>query len=51
MQQTVDAIIALPVKAVLKAVYFYFMCYKRKVMLTQWTTVLIFLRSRGWFVV
>ena len=37
MKQTVDAIITLPVKAIFKAVYFYFMFHKRKVVLTQWT--------------
>ena len=30
MKQTVDAIITLPVKAIFKAVYFYFMFHKRK---------------------
>ena len=39
MKQTVDAIITLPVKAIFKAVYFYFMFYKRKVELTQWTII------------
>ena len=49
MKQTIDAIITLPVKAIFKAVYFYFMFYKRKVVYTQWTIIKIFLRSRGWF--
>ena len=31
MKQTVDAIITLPVEAIFKAVYFYFMFHKRKV--------------------
>ena len=31
MKQTVDAIITLPVKAIFKAVYFYFMFHKRKI--------------------
>ena len=39
MKQTVDGIITLPVKAIFKAVYFYFIFYKRKVMLTQWTII------------
>ena len=34
MKQTVDAIITLPVKAIFKAAYFYFMFHKRKVVLT-----------------
>ena len=50
MKQTVDAVITLPVKAIVKALYFYFMFHKRKVVLTQWTIIEIFLRSRGWFV-
>ena len=50
MKQTVNAIITLPVKAIFKAVYFYFMFHKRIVVLTQWTIILILLRSRGWFV-
>ena len=50
MKQTFDAIIPLPVKAIFKAVYFYFMFHKRKVVLTQLTIIYIFLRSRGWFV-
>ena len=37
MKQTVNVIIALPVKAIFKTVYFYFMFHKRKVVLTQWT--------------
>ena len=45
MKQTVDAIIILPVKAIFKAVYFYLMFHKRKVVLNSF-----FLRSRGWFV-
>ena len=49
MKQTVDAIITLSVKAIFKAVYFYFMFHKRKVVLTQWTIIEIFLRPRGWF--
>ena len=39
MKQTLDAIITLPVKAIFKAVYFYFMFHKRKVVLTQWTVI------------
>ena len=39
MNQTVDAIITLPVKAIFKDVYFYFMFHKRKVVLTQWTII------------
>ena len=31
MKQTVEAIITLPVNAIFKAVYFYFMFHKRKV--------------------
>ena len=42
MKQTVDAIIILPVKAIFKAVFFYFMFHKRKVVLTQWTIIKIF---------
>ena len=38
MKQTVDAIIALPVKAIFKAI-FYFIFRKRKVVLTQWTII------------
>ena len=34
MNQTVDAIITLPVTAIFKDVYFYFMFRKRKVVLT-----------------
>ena len=30
MKQTVDAIITLPVKAIFKAAYFYFMFHKKK---------------------
>ena len=30
MKQTVDAIITLPVKAIFKAVYFYFMFHEKK---------------------
>ena len=39
MKQTVDAIITLPVKAIFKAVYFYFKFLKRKVVLTQWAII------------
>ena len=39
MKQTVDAIITLPLKAKFKAVYFYFIFRKRKVVLTQWTII------------
>ena len=39
MKQTVDAIITLPVRAIFKAVYFYFMFHKRKDFLTQWTMI------------
>ena len=39
MKQTVDAIITLPVKAIFKAVCFYFMFHKGKVLLTQWTII------------
>ena len=35
MKQTFDSIITLPVKAMFKAVYFYFMFHKRKVVMTQ----------------
>ena len=35
MKQTVDATITLPVKAIFKTVYFYFMFNKRKVVLIQ----------------
>ena len=39
MKQTVDVTITLPVKAIFKAVYFYFMFHKREVVLTQWTII------------
>ena len=39
MKQTVDTNITLPVKAIFKAVYFYFIFHKRKVVLTQWTII------------
>ena len=39
MKQTVDAIITLPVKAIFKAVHFYFMFHEGKVVLTQWTII------------
>ena len=39
MKETVDAVITLPVKAIFKAAYFYFMFYKRKVVLNQWTII------------
>ena len=39
MKQRVDTIITLPVKAIFKAVYFYFMFRKKKVVLTQWTII------------
>ena len=39
MKQRVDAIITLPVKAIFKAVYFYFRFHKRKVVLTQCTII------------
>ena len=45
MKQTVDAIITLPVKAIFKAVYLYFMFHKRKVMLTQWTIMVMGFRK------
>ena len=39
MKETVDAVITLSVKAIFKAVCFYFMFYKRKVVLNQWTII------------
>ena len=39
MKQTVDAINTLLVKAIFKAVYFYFMFHERKLVLTQWTII------------
>ena len=39
MKQTADAVITLAVKAIFKAVYFYFMFHKRKVVLAQWTII------------
>ena len=50
MKKAVDAVITLPVKAIFKAAYFYFMFHKRKVMLTHGQLSRFFLRSRGWFV-
>ena len=39
MKQTVDAVKTLPANAIFKAVYFYFMFHKKKVMLTQWAII------------
>ena len=50
MKETVDAVITLPSKAIFKAVYFYFLFHKRKVVLTHWKIIKFFFRSRGWFV-
>ena len=48
MKQTVDGIITLPVKAIFKVVYFYFLFHESCV--DSMDDCLDFLRSRGWFV-